>query len=283
MEAMQPIPSTNTRHSRWQAWVVVLVFVLIVGFWLSQTPAGVQGKADAVGYAICHRIEERSFTTYGDRQLPMCARCSGIYTGVMTGLLTTAALGRLRATRLPSIWVGLVLLAFVAFLGVDGINSYFHLFPDFDDGLYQPSNTLRVATGMFTGLTMIQGLLPIFNDSVWNPHAAYRGRAIGNVKELGIYIAVIIGVLALVLLNSPFINLIIGFMSTIGVLLVLSMVMSVMFMTLTRTDRSYHRWSELWLPMLVGLTAAIVMIGGIDALRYMVTGTWDGFVFTVQE
>ena len=169
MEAHQSIPSAKTQHPRWQVWLVILFFVLIAGLWLSKTPSGIQGKTDAVGYAICHRIEDRSFTTYGDRQLPMCARCSGIYAGVMTGILTTAAFGRLRATWLPQIKIGLVLMAFVAVLGVDGINSYFHLFPNFDDGLYEPNNTLRVTTGMFTGLTMIQGLLPIFNASVWHP------------------------------------------------------------------------------------------------------------------
>ena len=113
--------------------------------------------------------------------------------------------------------------------------------------------------------------------------SAYNGRTIKNFKELGIYLGVILAVLGLILLNNPFIMLIVGFASAIGVMLVLAMVMSVMFMTITRTDRTYHHWSELWLPMLVGLTAAIVMIGGIDALRYMFTGSWDGFVFVTQE
>ncbi len=284
MQATQPRPTQSHQPptSRWQVWLVLIVFLLAGGFWLSQTPDGVQGKADAVGYAICHRIEDRSFATYGDRQLPMCARCSGIYAGVMTGLLTVAAFGRLRATKLPSLPVGLVLLSFVGVLGVDGLNSYFHLFPDFDDGLYQPNNTLRVTTGMFTGLTMIQGLLPIFNGSVWHPEAAQKTRAVRNFKELAIYCAAIIAVLGLILLNSPFINLVVGFASAFGVLLVLSMVMAVMFMTLIGTDRSYARWPQLWLPMLAGLTAAIIFVGGIDALRFMLTGTWEGFVFAQQ-
>lgn len=269
-------PSTTT------IWFVVLIALVVIGIWLAYTPTGVQGKADAVGYAICHRIEERSFTTFGDRQLPMCARCSGIYTGVMTGLLSIAAVGRLRAARLPSLSVAAGLLFFVGIMGIDGLNSYFHLFPNFDDGLYQPSNTLRVITGMFTGLAMIHGLLPFWNATVWHHDVMDKRRAVNNLRELGLYGLVVIAVLGLIFLNSPFIMLIVGFASTIGVLLVLSMVMATMMMTLLRTDGTYTQWRQLWLPMLAGLTAAIILIGGIDALRFMFTGTWQGFVFATE-
>ena len=53
--------------------------------WLINTPVGLLGKADAVGYAVCHRIDARSFHL-GERPLPLCARCSGMYLGAMLGL-----------------------------------------------------------------------------------------------------------------------------------------------------------------------------------------------------
>lgn len=260
----------------------MLAALVIIGIWLAYTPSGVQGKADAVGYAICHRIEERSFTTYGDRQLPMCARCSGIYTGVMTGFLSIAAMGRLRATRLPSLKVAAVMVLFVALLGIDGLNSYFHLFPNFEGGIYEPNNTLRVTTGMLVGLVMIQLLLPFWNSTVWHHTVWDQRRVVNDLRELGLYIAAIAVVLVLIFLNSPFIMLIVGFASTIGVLLVLTMVMASMLMTMLRTDGDYTNWSQLWLPMLAGLTAAIILIGGIDALRFLFTGTWEGFVFATK-
>jgi hypothetical protein len=58
---------------------------LIIGLWLLGTPPGILGKADAIGYAVCHRIAERSFHTH-DRPLPLCARCTGMYLGVIAGL-----------------------------------------------------------------------------------------------------------------------------------------------------------------------------------------------------
>ena len=40
------------------------------------------GKADHIGYAVCHQISVRSYF-FGDHQLPLCARCSGQYLGAL--------------------------------------------------------------------------------------------------------------------------------------------------------------------------------------------------------
>ena len=64
----------------------VLVFL---GF-LMVAPPGLLGKADALGYAVCHRIDARSFHI-GTRQLPLCARCSGMYLGALLGLVFLSA------------------------------------------------------------------------------------------------------------------------------------------------------------------------------------------------
>jgi len=47
----------------------------------------------AVGAAVCHQLPERSFHLWG-RQLPVCARCAGIYVG--------AAVAALAATVWPA-------------------------------------------------------------------------------------------------------------------------------------------------------------------------------------
>ncbi len=65
--------------------IFIAVGLLLVG-WLWNTPAGLLGKADALGYAVCHRIDVRSFHL-GERQLPLCARCTGMYLGAMLGLV----------------------------------------------------------------------------------------------------------------------------------------------------------------------------------------------------
>lgn len=262
---------------RWIAWGVIIAAITVIALWLLGTPTGVEGKADAVGYAICHRIPDRSFTTYDNRQLPLCARCTGIYTGVMTGFFLINLTGYGRASRLPSWRMGLIFVGFLAFFGIDGLNSYFHLFPNFESGLYAPNNTLRLISGALIGLTMIHLLLPLFNMTVWR--YLDERRALPNARMLAIQLAILALVVAAMLTGSPFILLITGLLSAFGVLMVLTMVNAVMFMTFIRRDRTYTQWGELWLPLLAGLTVALLLVGGIDAARYMFTGTWDGFIF----
>jgi uncharacterized membrane protein len=51
--------------------------MLLAAPWL---PAAISAIAYAVGSLVCHQIPERSFHLAGV-QLPVCARCSGIYAG----------------------------------------------------------------------------------------------------------------------------------------------------------------------------------------------------------
>jgi uncharacterized membrane protein len=123
---------------------------------------------------ICAQLPTHMFYP-GGQGLPLCARNTGIYLGVSIGAIALFVRGMGRTARMPKGWVALMLLGFVAVLGVDGINSFLldvHL-----PHLYQPNNLLRLATGLLTGTTMIAFLLPTLNGVLWrepDPRAAYR-------------------------------------------------------------------------------------------------------------
>ncbi|MCD6475499.1 MAG: DUF2085 domain-containing protein, partial [Anaerolineaceae bacterium] len=84
---MKPIFSQKnlTPDPRWHyaRWIMVLVGlgVLMAG-WLLFTPAGFFGKLNAIDYAVCHQAPSHSFFI-GNRQMPLCARCTGMYLGVL--------------------------------------------------------------------------------------------------------------------------------------------------------------------------------------------------------
>ncbi len=137
--------------------IVVLGVFLILGFYTVTDPARIDNNsvlngADYVGYAVCHRITDRSFTIAG-RQLPLCARCTGMYLGISLAFLVLLLAGRQRWSNLPPLSVLIALGFFLLAMAVDGLNSYSHFFPDFPH-LYEPRNWLRLVTGMGTGLTM---------------------------------------------------------------------------------------------------------------------------------
>ncbi len=144
--------------------LVFLAVGLLFLSWLLNTPAGLLGKADAVGYAVCHRIDVRSFHI-GDRPLPLCSRCTGMYVGAVFGLIFQLVLSGKRS-GLPN-WRLWVLFGFIAAaFAVDGINSYMHLFPG-APSLYEPSNLTRLITGSGMGLIIAFVIYPSFNQTVW--------------------------------------------------------------------------------------------------------------------
>src|ERR1041384_3751425 len=53
--------------------------------------------------AVCHQLPERSFHLLGF-PLAVCARCTGIYLGALTGLLLYPSVRRLKDETMPARW-----------------------------------------------------------------------------------------------------------------------------------------------------------------------------------
>ncbi len=105
-------------------WFVPLAALLVLAAFLFITPPGLLGKADGIGYAVCHRIDERSFHILG-RQLPLCARCTGEFNAAAISLIFLGFVSRKRSS-LPSKGILAVLALFFVAFGVDGSNSYLY-------------------------------------------------------------------------------------------------------------------------------------------------------------
>jgi len=252
--------------------LVILAFFLTLTAWLLNTPPGLLGKADAIGYAVCHRIDLRSFHL-GYRQIPLCARCSGMYLGAMLGLIFQAVIGR-RRTGIPSwkIIVPISLFA-VAFI-IDGLNSFLSLFPG-APGIYEPSNTYRLITGTGMGLAIAIVLYPAFNATVWrmiDPRPALL-----NFKSFALLVAIAFGLNALILLENPLILYPLSIISAAGVVVLLTLVYSMVLMMVFKVENRYNQLSHFLYPMLGGMTIALIQIGLLDFVRFFFTGTWDGF------
>jgi uncharacterized membrane protein len=206
--------------------------------------------------------------------MPLCARCTGIYLGVMSCFLIAVASGRTRISRIPPRSVLVVLGLFVVIMGIDGVNSYIHLFPG-GTGIYEPQNWLRLVTGMYCGIALFNVVFPVFNGIVWQRPDPRRN--LNSLAELAGVCAVGAFVILLVLSERPVFLLVLGILSTVGVVMMLTMIGTVLFLSVARLDRSAVHWRDLALPLLAGLTIAFIQIGAIDIARYVLTGTWNGF------
>lgn len=253
-----------------KALLIFIAGLVLLGWWVN-TPAGLLGKADALGYAVCHRIASRSFFI-GDRQTPLCARCSGMYLGALLGIIYLARFGR--RAGLPPLKVSLVLGAFLLAFGVDGINSYLHFFPN-APSLYQPENWLRLLTGTGLGLGIAAILVPVVHQAVWPVYDARP--ALAGWKEL----LPLIGMAGLidlaVLSDNPLLLYPLALLSGASVLLILSMVYAVVWVMLTKRENRFRDYRQLWVPLLAGFLTAIIQIALFDAGRFWLTHTWTGF------
>lgn len=114
------------------------------------SPIKAMNVFDFIGSAVCHQMAERSFILEG-KQLPVCARCTGIYSGIFFSMVFFWIFGRLKGNKPYSKW-GMIIGA-LAFLPIcmDGFFSYL--------GFWESNQFLRVVTGALAGASFIGFLL----------------------------------------------------------------------------------------------------------------------------
>jgi uncharacterized membrane protein len=260
-------------------WLVPFAALIVFGVWFYIAPPGLFGKADSIGYAVCHRIDERSFHVFG-RQLPLCARCTGEFYAAGITLLYFA-LASPRKSGMPGWKLGTPLIVFFLAFGIDGSNSYLYLLKQTGPGalsnipnMYIPNNVLRLFTGSGMGVALASILYPAFNQTAWqefDPAPAL------NWKKLAAIIAIVIATNLLILTENPIFLLPVAIISVLGVLSLLIIVFSMSWVLIMRQENIFDRLTQMWMPFLAGLTLALLMITVIDLLRFKLTGTWSGF------
>jgi uncharacterized membrane protein len=252
---------------------LLLPAALVVAAWLMLTPGGLLGKADAIGYAVCHRIDIRSFHL-GSRALPLCARCSGMYLGALVGMAGLTGLGRLRHGRFPHPTLLAMFGLFAAAWAIDGVNSYLTLIPGAPHA-YEPNNTLRLITGTLMGLTLGMLVFTGFNQNAWRDWKDEP--VLRSLPEVGLLLLLGAVVVALVLTENPLVLYPLALLSAAGVLVLLGMVYGVVVLLVLRRENRAQSWGGLALPLVAGVALAILQIGLLDLARYTLTGTWGGF------
>lgn len=260
-------------------WLVPIAALFALSVWIYIAPPGLIGKLDGVGYAVCHRLDSHSLHI-GSIQMPLCARCSGEFNAAAVALIFQAVLSG-RKSRLPRRSILAVLVVFFLAFAIDGSNSYLALLKSTSLGafggipnLYVTNNMTRVFTGSGMGIAMGAVLFPMYNQSIWRtpddrPALDWRKFA----ALVGIILLFDLGMLS----ESPWVLYPVAILSSLGVVALLSMVFSIVWVMIMRQENFFEHARQLWLPAVAGLTLAFLLIVGIDLFRFNLTHTWTGF------
>lgn len=208
------------------------------------------------GFGLCHQLPERSFFG-GGVQVPVCARDTGIYVGMLFALVLIALLEPHRPTGLPSVGVSALLGAFVLAMAADGVTSY--------AGWRETTNEIRLVTGLLAGYAMGAIAAPLLNDQLWQ--TASRRRVLGTRRVLAIWLLSLPLAYASVMLGPRLLGAALPLAVAVAILATLTSVNLIIVTLVPQFERRALRIADAWFPILIALLLAWLEILASAALK----------------
>lgn len=233
---------------------------------LTSTPAGCYAKISSIGSSLCHQIPSHSYVLQGV-QLPLCARCTGLYLGSLIGLVFALFSGK--KAGIPKKPYLIFLLVIFVIWGGDGVNS---LVSDFLNRpfLYQTTNLTRTITGFGMGLVMATALSTLFNITVW---ADNDGSAIlNNPVQVGVYILLCGAIHLLVVSNSPYLFRLAAYLAIFTAVAIISLLYTVFWVIMLKKENTFSSLRTLWVYLAAGFGTAMLQITLLVLLRSNLLG-----------
>lgn len=221
----------------------------------------------AIAFGICPQRPSHSLFL-GGQQMPIEARMAGMFGGFVIGAAYFVAIGRGRAWRMPASGITIVLVIFVALMGIDGANAL--LYDLRLPHLYPPNLYVRLGTGLLTGLAFAGFVVPAFNSTVWqtglevSPLTNARDLLVGLGLEAVYFMAAISG--ASVLFYP------VSLIAVLGAPILIAMLSAVVVTSLLGRSNRAARMADLLPTVLGGLALAVVMLGTLSAARFALFG-----------
>ncbi|MCL2491316.1 MAG: DUF2085 domain-containing protein [Coriobacteriia bacterium] len=203
-----------------------------------------------LGFGLCHQMPERSFI-YGGVQLPVCARCTGMYVGITITLVLLFVLYKgAQRVGLPStaFFVAAAIATFA--IGFDGFGSYL--------GFYETNNFARILTGIMFGSAMGVVLYAILIESLAKFISA--DKILNTTKEMSIWLASVPLGLLFIYIICPLLGPLAA--GLVGILIIVTfwLLALVIVGLLPRYRQSVESWRDLIEPLIWALPIACAII-----------------------
>ncbi len=124
------------------------------------------------------------------------------------------------------------------------------------------------------GIGMASVLYPMYNQTIWR---VPENKPALEWIQFGLLVSIVLLFDFGALSNLDPVLYFIAILSTLGVLALLTMVFSIVWVMIMKQDNAFDHLRQLWLPAVAGLTLAFILILSIDLFRFNLTHTWTGF------
>jgi len=210
------------------------------------------------GYGLCHQLPSRSFFGAGGYQVPVCARDTGIYFGILLSLAIIAALHRPERPRgMPTRtgWIAIPLM--IGAMALDGGTEY--------AGLRGTTNELRLITGLLAGFAVGALLAPMLNDELWRSSA--RSKVLDTPWRFAVWIAAVPIAYAVIYWVLPLLGIGYPILVALAIVAALTAVNLVIVAMLPIFERRFDTLLQAWPAILGALVAAVAEIWFAALLR----------------
>ena len=211
---------------------------------------------------VCAQLVDHSFFLAG-QQLPLCARCTGMYLGFAATVLFLWGAGRLRASAFPGRRSAVILGVAVLVMAEDGFNSLFTdlRLPHF----YTPNNFLRLGTGLGTGVAMAAFIIPVANTLVWRSEDERSSFA--TPRQLAALLPLLAISFVAVATHPAVLLYPISLLSSAGLVVALSLVNLVFVLGISNRVGRYAGWRQLFPAYTICVAVAVIELLALFALK----------------
>lgn len=128
-----------------------------------------------MGSLVCHQIPQRTIYI-NELPLPVCARDTGIYTGIFVSFAFILLKGRWNSDMPPRPAISIFLTLLMVPMMIDGVSSYLQL--------RETDNVLRLITGLLFGMPIPVFLVPAANFKIYEKNNRVVVRSLFEVVSL---------------------------------------------------------------------------------------------------
>jgi len=247
----------------WRWLLLFLVLVILVGFFA--VPAPLPRKLLLAMGGVCGLRPAHSYFV-GGVQLPLEARMTGIYGGLLLTFIVLLALRRLGARRLGSRLAIGILVLFFASMALDGLNSTFT-----DLGLmhfYESTNLTRLLTGLLSGIAIAPFLLWLLSVVATPREPGVSQAVVRSPWELAAPLAINAIFAALMLDGRAVFYYPIALISVVGIVGVLAITALLMILAISGLAGRVTHVRQVVAPGALALLVAFAILGVTATARW---------------